>query len=122
MEQEQLKLAQKIAKIVSDKKAQDIVALYVGNLTVITDYMVIASGRSALQTKALADEVEDKLAEIGVPLRAKEGVNEGRWIVLDFGTVLVHIFHPEDRDHYRLERLWSDGTNSIELPNDDENE
>ena len=116
MEQEQLKLAQKIAKILSDKKAQDIVALYVGNLTVITDYMVIASGRSALQVKALADDVEDALAEEGIFPRAKEGTGEGRWIVEDYTSVLLHIFHPEDREFYHLERLWEDGQNAIELP------
>lgn len=112
---EQASLAQKIAKILDEKKAQDIVALYVGDMTVITDYMVIASGRSTLQTRAIADEVDDRMAQEGVPLRCKEGMNEGRWIVLDYGSVLVHIFHFEDREHYRLERLWADGQNAVAL-------
>ena len=90
--------------------------LNVSHMTVITDYMVIASGRSALQVKALADDVDDALAMEGVNLRAKEGNAEGRWIVLDYGTVLVHIFHPEDRQFYHLERLWEDGQNRVELP------
>ena len=106
---EQPILAQRIAQVLYDKKAQDIVALHVGHLTVITDYMVIASGRSTLQTRALAEEVDDQMAQAGVPLRSREGFNEGRWIVLDYGTVLVHIFHPEDRQYYHLERLWEDG-------------
>ena len=66
--------------------------------------------------KALADDVDDALAMEGVTLRAREGQGEGRWIVLDYGTVLVHIFHPEDRQFYHLERLWEDGSNRIPLP------
>ncbi|MBO2517442.1 MAG: ribosome silencing factor [Clostridiales bacterium] len=109
-------LALKIAKVLYDKKALDIKVLHVGHLTVITDYMVIASGRSALQVKALADDVEDALAAEGIFPRAKEGTGEGRWIVEDYTSVLVHIFHPEDREFYHLERLWEDGQNLIELP------
>ena len=113
---EQTGLAQRIAKILYDKKALDITVLRVGHMTVITDYMVIASGRSSLQVKALADDVDDALALEGVSLRAREGQGEGRWIVLDYGTVLVHIFHPEDRQFYHLERLWEDGENRVALP------
>ena len=109
-------LAQRIARILYDKKAQDITVLNVAHLTVITDYMVIATGRSSLQVKSLADDVDDALAMEGVALRAREGQGEGRWIVLDYGTVLVHIFHPEDRQFYHLERLWEDGENRVALP------
>ena len=115
---EQTTLAQKIAGILNDKKAKDISVLHVAHLTVITDYMVIASGRSSLQVKALADDVDDALAMEGIQLRSKEGNAEGRWIVLDYGTVLVHIFHPEDREFYRLEKLWDDGQNRVALPFD----
>lgn len=114
MEQEML--LRTIAKVLDDKKALDIRAFRVGHLTVITDYMLLASGRNILQTKALAEDVEDKMAELGVPLRTREGSQEGRWIVLDYGTVLVHIFHPEDRQFYHLERLWEDGQNRVPLP------
>ena len=117
MEQEMLVKA--IAKVLDDKKALDIRALRVGHLTVITDYMLIASGRNILQTKALAEDVEDKMAELGVPLRSREGNQEGRWIVLDYGTVLVHIFHPEAREYYHLEKLWSDGGNEVDLELDE---
>ena len=113
---ESTELALRIAQILFDKKALDITVLRVGHMTVITDYMVIASGRSALQVKSLADDVDDALAVEGVTLRAKEGQGEGRWIVLDYGTVLVHIFHPEDRQFYHLERLWEDGENRVTLP------
>ncbi len=108
-------MAEKIARILYNKKAQDIIILDVRHLTVITDYMVIASGRNFLQTKALADDVDDVLAEAGVALRSREGKDEGKWIVLDYGSVLVHVFHPEDREYYHLERLWDDGKNRIEL-------
>ena len=108
-------LVQQIAKLLDEKKALGIVALNVSHLTVITDYMVIASGRSVLQTKSLADDLDERMAELGIPLRTREGYQEGRWIVMDYGTVLVHIFHPEAREYYHLERLWADGTNSVDL-------
>lgn len=107
-------LAMKIAQVLYNKKALNIEVLHVEHLTIITDYMVIASGRSAIQVKALADDVDDAMAEAGIALRAKEGNEEGRWIVLDYGTVMVHIFHPEDREFYHLERLWEDGENRVE--------
>ncbi|MCI5772726.1 MAG: ribosome silencing factor [Clostridiales bacterium] len=109
-------LAERVAQLLYDKKALDITVLHVGQMTVITDYMVIASGRSALQVRALADDVDDKMAEWGVALRRKEGTAEGRWAVLDYGTVLVHLFHPEEREYYRLEKLWDDGQNRLPLP------
>lgn len=109
-------LIEKIASILYEKKAQDIVALDVSGMTVITDGMVIASGRSALQVKTLADEVEDRLNESGISPLRKEGQQEGRWVVLDYGSVLVHIFHTQEREFYQLERLWESGENRIALP------
>ena len=111
-------LAQQVASILYEKKARDIIALNVSHLTVITDYMVIATGRTATQVKALADEVDDRLAQQGVNLRRCEGATEGRWIVMDYGTVLVHLFHQEERAYYNLERLWEDGSNRLMLPFD----
>lgn len=108
-------LALRAAQALYDKKAVDLMVLDVKNLTVITDYMVICTGRTAQQVHSLCDEVEDKLLEAGVSPRKKEGQNEGRWAILDYGTVLVHIFHPEQRQFYKLERLWDEGTNRIEL-------
>ena len=63
--------------------------------------------------------MDDVLAEAGVALRSREGKDEGKWIVLDYGSVLVHVFHPEDREYYHLERLWDDGKNRIELDFED---
>ncbi len=109
-------LVQRITTTLYEKKAQQIVALDVSHLTIITECMVICNGRSALQVKTLADNLEDALAAGKVfPLR-KDGQQEGRWIVLDYGHVLVHIFHTEEREFYRLDKLWDDGTNHMALP------
>ena len=84
-------------------------------MTIIADYFVIASGRSANQVRALIDEVDDKLSELGENPRRREGTNEGRWAVLDYGNVLVHVFHEQEREYYNLERLWMDGSNQVEF-------
>ncbi len=115
-------LAQTIARILYDKKALNITVLDVSQMTVITDVMVIASGRNALQVKALADDLEDKLSELGYEPARKEGQQEGRWIVLDYRTVLVHLFHPEERDFYRLDKLWENDQNRIALSFEEEEE
>lgn len=111
-------LTQAAAQALYDNKARQIVALDVRELTVICDYMVIASGRNANQVKALADDVNEKMAELGLSLRRSEGQADGRWIILDYGHILVHIFHPDDRTYYNLERLWEDGQNRLPLPFD----
>ena len=111
-------LVQEFAQVLYDHKARDIVALDVSELTVICDWMVIATGRSANQVKALADDVDEKAAELGIDLRRTEGQQEGRWIILDYGFVIVHVFHQEDRAFYNLERLWEDGNNRAVLPFD----
>lgn len=111
-------IVQEIAQVIYDKKGRDIIALDVQGLTVICDYMVIATGRSAAQVKALADEVDERMAQRGLDLRRTEGQNEGRWIIMDYGSILVHIFHQEERAYYNLERLWEDGTNRLPLPFD----
>ena len=113
---EEKNLALRAAEILYDKKALDIMALDVRHMTVITEYMVICTARNAQQVHALCDDVEDTLAEEGVLVRKKEGQNEGRWAILDYGHLLVHIFHPEERQYYRLERLWDEGTNRLDLP------
>ncbi|MDR3050920.1 MAG: ribosome silencing factor [Oscillospiraceae bacterium] len=104
------------AMAMDDKKGQDILVLEVGRRTVIADYMVIASGRAVPQVKAMLDAVEEKLAQRGVLPRRREGAAEGRWAVLDYGSVLVHIFHEQERAYYQLERLWQDVDNVVPLP------
>ncbi|MCL1855860.1 MAG: ribosome silencing factor [Clostridia bacterium] len=113
-------LVTRIVTVLYEKKAQEIAALDVADMTVITECMVIANGRSTLQVKTLADQVEERLAEYGVyPLR-KEGNREGRWVVLDYGAVLVHLFHTDEREFYRLDKLWDNGSNFLTLPFDQE--
>ena len=106
------------AKALDDKRAKDIICLKVDEMTVITDYMVIATGRSVPQVKALADNVEDELAKADLFAKRREGVTEGRWSVLDYGDVMVHVFHEQDREYYQLERLWADGTNEVAVDYD----
>ena len=114
MTEEIARRADRICEVLYDKKAQDILRIFVGDKSVIADYFVVASGRNPQQVKALADEVEEKLAmEQALPKR-KEGYTEGRWIVLDYGDILVHIFHPEERGYYNLERLWTEGENTLD--------
>ena len=113
-------LARKIAQLLYDRKARDILALKVDHLMVITDYLVLATGSSALQTHALMDHLDQELSALGVQPRRIEGQQAARWIVMDYGTVIVHIFHPEDREFYRLERRWSDGSNRLVLPFEEE--
>ena len=110
---DQRELALLAAKAMDDKRAKDIVVLKVDEMTVITDYMIICSGRAATQVKALTDAVEEKLSQAGVEPRRKDGTGEGRWAVLDYGTVMIHIFHEQERAYYQLERLWADGTNAV---------
>ncbi len=97
-----------LCEVLDNKKALDILAVNVADKTIIADWFIIASGRSTTQVKALCDELEEKAAERGLIVRRKEGYQEGRWIVVDFGTILVHLFHPEEREYYNLERLWVD--------------
>lgn len=101
-----------ICKILSDKKANDIVYLDVENKTSLCDYFVIAGGRSKTQVKSLAENLEEKLKrEYELSPRRVEGAQGGRWVVLDYADVIVHLFGDEERDFYHLERLWEDGVN-----------
>lgn len=109
---EQRLLAEKICALLSAKKAEDILIIDVTEKTTLCDYFVIASGHSSTQVKALCDHVEEKLSAEGVEPRRTEGTREGRWGVIDYGDVIVHIFNDESRLFYHLERLWQDGENA----------
>lgn len=98
-----------LCKLLYDKKAQDIIAIDVADKTIIAEWFVICTGRVVPQVKALCDEVQEKAPEMELELRRTEGYTQGRWIVVDFGHILVHIFHPEERKYYNMERLWMDG-------------
>lgn len=104
--------ALKICAYLSEKKACGIVYIDVESKTSLCDYFVICSGRSSTQVKSLAENLEEKFEkEENISPRRREGVREGRWAVLDYEDVIVHIFNDEERDFYRLERLWEDGKN-----------
>jgi len=96
------------ATAAADKKAADVVVLEVGDLTVVTDYFVIASGANPIQVKAIVDHVLEELEARGFKPLGVEGYTDGRWVLLDFGDVVVHVMNPEQRDYYGLERLWGD--------------
>ena len=104
-------LANKIAGILDNKGATDIQILEVGHMTSITDFFVVASGRNVQSVHTLAEDLEENLSQEGIEPRRKEGKNGARWIVLDYAHVIVHLFHPEERQYYNIERLWQDGTN-----------
>ena len=108
---ESLNLVQDICKYLSSKKAEDILSVDVCEKTVLCDYFVIASGRSTTQVKALCENLEEELSKRGMEPRRTEGTKEGRWGVLDYGDVIVHIFNDECRLFYHLERLWDEGDN-----------
>lgn len=105
-------LAVQICDILYQKKANNILKIHVEEQTIIADYFIIASGNTVSQVKALCDELEEKLASKDIHPTRIDGYNEGRWVVLDFSSILVHIFKDEDRLFYQLERLWSNYNNT----------
>ena len=118
--QEQLREAVRtIMKAAQAKKAEDIVAVRVTDKTIIADWFVFMSGTSALHVKAICDEIEEKAESARIVLRRREGYADGRWIVLDYSSILVHIFHPEEREYYNVERLWIDETTEVLKPEED---
>jgi ribosome-associated protein len=80
----------------------------VADKTIVADWFVVCSGRVVSQVKALADELEEKAEGLGLALRRIEGYRDGKWIVLDYADILVHIFYPEERKYYNMERLWDE--------------
>ncbi len=95
------------------KKAEDVKVLHVSHMTIVADYFILASGRSDVHVKSLADEIQKFMQDKGWQRLRIEGYREGRWIVMDYGDVLIHIFHKQEREFYGLERLWLDGDNSV---------
>jgi ribosome-associated protein len=98
---------EKIVKVLDNKKAEEIKVIKISELTVMADYFIIANGNTNTHVRALAEEVEYELSKAGEQVRSIEGRSTG-WILLDYSSVLVHIFTGETRDYYNLERLWQD--------------
>lgn len=109
----ELELTKEIVKTLDKKKAVDIKAIHITEFSIVADYFVIASGTSNTHVKSLADDVEFELSELGVKPNHIEGRATG-WILLDYGSVIVHVFTGESREYYNLERLWSDA-NTLDL-------
>jgi ribosome-associated protein len=108
-------LAHRIVDVASDKKASDIVLLRTAEITTMADYFVIASGRSERQVQALSTAIVDELRDEGIKPLGVEGTSSARWVLLDYGSVIVHLFAPEEREYYGLERLWSSATQVVRL-------
>jgi len=105
------------ARAASDKLAKEIVAFDVSDQLAITDAFLLASGSNDRQVRAIVDEIEDKLRDLGEKPLRREGERDGRWVLMDYGDVVVHVQHEEEREFYALERLWRDCP-LIELPAD----
>jgi len=97
-----------VARAADSKQGEDLVALDVSGPLPLTDIFFLATGRNERNVQAIAGEIEDQMLEAGAKALRREGRAEGRWILLDFGDVVAHIFHEEDRLYYSLERLWKD--------------
>jgi len=108
-------LAHRIVDVASDKKAADIVLLRTSEITTMADYFVIASGRSERQVQALSTAIVDELRDEGIKPLGVEGMSSARWVLLDYGSVIVHLFAPEEREYYGLEKLWSSATQVVRL-------
>lgn len=103
--QELLKIAVKAA---DDKRAEDILALNMKGISLIADYFIICHGNSDKQVQAIAREMKEKAQEHGYDVKRIEGFDEGRWVLIDLGDVVAHVFHRDERTYYKLERLWGD--------------
>jgi ribosome-associated protein len=108
----------RVASAAADsKQGEDLVALDVSGPLPLTDVFLLVTGRNERNVVAIAGEIEDKMIEAGAKPLRREGRQEGRWVLLDFGDLVVHVFHEEDRMYYSLERLWKDcPAIPIELP------
>lgn len=113
-------IAQKIAAAANDKKAKDILLLNMEGLSPVTDFYVICSAGNSTLVKAIADNIENKLAEAGVHPTHKEGYADARWVLLDYGDVVAHVFLEEERDFYNLEQLWVDAPSESFVENTDD--
>lgn len=106
--QEKLEL---VVKAADSKRANDIVALDVHEVSLMADYFVIMDAASNRQVKSIAEEITDQVEEAGVEVKEIEGKDTAKWILVDLGDVIVHVFQEDERDYYDLEKLWSDSKN-----------
>ncbi|MGV3467332.1 MAG: ribosome silencing factor [Heyndrickxia sp.] len=95
-------------KAADDKRAEDIVVLNMNGISLIADYFLICHGNSDKQVQAIAREIKEKAEELGYNVKKMEGFDEGKWVLIDLGDIIAHVFHREERSYYNLERLWGD--------------
>lgn len=95
-------------KAADDKRAEDILALNMKGISLIADFFIICHGNSDKQVQAIAREIKEKAEEHGYSVRRMEGFEEAKWILIDIGDVVAHVFHRDERTYYNLERLWGD--------------
>jgi len=101
-------LLQKLLGFLDDAKATDVVSIYVAEHTTVTDYMIIASGRSSRHAKAIAEQVKDNMKTAGMPALSVTGLEAGEWVLIDFGDFIVHVMQPDARHFYNIEGLWQE--------------
>ena len=108
-----METAKEMAKIaykaLADKKGEDITVLDISEISPLADYFLIANGNSENQVRALVDNVEEELHKNGYRMKQREGYTSGKWVLMDFGDIIVHIFDKDSRQFYDLERIWRDG-------------
>lgn len=112
---ESAELAQLAAFAAGDKKAKEIRILDIRSISSVADYFVLCSGSSTTHVKAIADSVEESLTKKGLLLHHMEGYQNGKWILLDFGDLVIHVMQQDERSFYNLERLWGDAI-EVEIP------
>jgi len=108
LELEPKEIVEIAASVAADKQASDIIIIDIGNISVMADYFVICSGQSSRQIETIVESIEDKLRGFKVRKIGLEGDRDKSWILLDYGSVIIHVFTEEQREYYKLERLWAD--------------
>lgn len=109
-----------IGNFLLEKKASDVISINIQEKSIVADYYVLATAKSSPHVKALSEYLEEELDKYGVAAIRREGTREGRWAVIDFGDVVVHVFNDETRLFYNLEKLWTDGDNVVKFTDGNE--
>ncbi len=106
---ENTQLIQEIADACDDKRAEDIIVLNMNQVSLVADYFLICHGSSERQVQAIARSIKDRAEELGnMEVKRMEGLEQGRWVLVDLGDIVCHVFHKDERSYYNLERLWGD--------------
>jgi len=107
---ENKEIVQLIAEACDDKRAEDIIALDMKQVSLIADYFIICHGNNERQVQSIAREIKDRMDENNISIKRMEGFEQARWVLVDSGDIVCHIFHKDERNYYNLERLWGDAT------------